>query len=190
MRPFFPLCLWLIVAILPGCEPVSRKPHWTEASIDRLFEKSDPFELCDGVFCALADVTGNRIDAANEPEPSRTVTLVWHSTGLIGNGGFKYLFEGNFNGDPGYRMTAASFERIEAPNAAAAFRAAFALFPNGQLPTDVNERLRIYESHPEETRDAIDIRFFKAEEEIKRQLAAYIRNNKADLKRILMTLTQ
>lgn len=190
MRPFFPLCLWLLVALLPGCEPVNRKPVWTEARIDRLLDRIDSFELCDGVFCALADVWGNRIDAANEPEPSRTVTLVWHSAGLIENGGFKYLFEGNFNGDPGYRITAAAYERIDAPNAAAAFQEAFALFPNGQLPLDVDERLRIYESLLEATRDAVDHRFFDALEEVKRQMAVYVRANKADLKRTLMTLTK
>lgn len=63
----------------------------TPDTIDELLAMTNDFELCNGVFCAIAEVTGNSIDAANEPEPCRTVTLVWHSGGIIGNGGFQYL---------------------------------------------------------------------------------------------------
>jgi len=158
----------------------------TPASIDELLVTTDDFDLCDGVFCAIAEVTGNRIDAANEPEPCRTVTLVWHSGGIIGNGGFQYLFEGDFNGDPGYRITAAAYQKIGADEAYAAFCDACAIFPRGEVPADIEERLRIYAAHPEERRQAIDSRFFAADDAQKRLLAQFIRSNKDAIRRFLV----
>jgi hypothetical protein len=168
------------------CSSDYGEDQMTPATIDELLAMTNDFELCNGVFCAIAEVTGNSIDAANEPEPCRTVTLVWHSGGIIGNGGFQYLFEGDFHGDPGYRMTAAAYQKIEADEAYAAFRDAFAIFPNGELPGDVNERLRIYLAHPEDRRSAIDDRFFAADDALKRQLSQFIRDNKDALRKFLV----
>ena len=154
----------------------------TMATVDTLLATTDDFDLCDGVFCALADLMGNTIDAAKEPEPCRTITLVWHAGGIIGNGGFQYLFEGDFNGDPGYRLTALAFQRINAQDAYTAFRDALALFPCGELPDDIDERLRIYQSYPEDRREEIDRQFLSADENTRSLLATYIRSNQNALR--------
>jgi hypothetical protein len=158
--------------------------HMTDSDVDEILGKTDDFELCDSVFFAIADVVGNKIDAENEPEPCRTVTLVWHSGGLISNGGFHYLFEGDFNGDPGYQITAASYRRIKADQAYEAFQDAFGLFPDNRPPTDIDERLEIIESHPEEL-DAVNSKFFSFLDDIPRLLAAFIRNHREEIRRIL-----
>ena len=44
-------------------------------------------------------------DLSKIPKPQQTVLLVYQSYGLIGNGGFQYLFEGDFPGDPEFLLT-------------------------------------------------------------------------------------
>jgi hypothetical protein len=81
--------------------------------IDALLARTDDFELCDGVFSSFADF-GNQIDVDSYSQEQRVITLAWHASGLIANGGFEYLFEGWFPGDPGYVYTAAAFKTIGA----------------------------------------------------------------------------
>ncbi len=72
-----------------------------KTTIDDLLAASSDFSLCDEVFL--------RLDAAVEAlgvEPTgaveRTILLTWHASGVVGNGGFEYLFEGGFyENDPG-----------------------------------------------------------------------------------------
>ncbi len=53
------------------------------------FDLDDNFEVCDRAFGAIADVTGDDLDAGREPIVCLTVSLVWHTSGLIGNGGIE-----------------------------------------------------------------------------------------------------
>lgn len=157
----------------------------TKDDVDALLSTDDDFDLCDGVFCAIAVMTGNEIDLANEPEHCRTVTAIWHSSGIIGNGGFQYLFESDFNGDPGYRFSADAYKTIGAEESHVAFTAALALFADSELPTDIDERLRIFLSHPEETRDNINSQFWAGDDDVKRLLATYIRSHQSELRSFL-----
>lgn len=159
--------------------------HMTEAAVDKLLATTDDFQLCDGVFCAITDVTENELSAATEPEPCRTVTLIWHSGGIIGNGGFQYLFGGNFNGDPGYRITADAYRKVGAEKCYSAFQDALALFPRNTLPDDIERRLEIYQSHPKETRDAINDRFWVGADEMKPLLARFIRSHRSEIREFL-----
>jgi hypothetical protein len=177
------MCHYVVLAScvgwLAGCSRATQN-NMSHPSVDKLLATTDDFDLCDGVFCAIADVTGNQIDAVREPEPCRTVTLVWHSGGIIGNGGFQYLFESNFNGDPGYRKTADAYERIGAVKSYAAFQDALALFPGNSPPSDIDRRLKIYQSHPKEVRDKINGRFWADADEAKRLLAQFIRSRSSE----------
>src|SRR4051812_44953511 len=103
----------------------------------QLLDGSDDFELCSGVFKHIADRHGNELNVDEETEPERVVTLVWHSYGIIGNGGFQYLFEGTFNGDPGFVLTAAAFRRIRCAGAAEAFEEALAMFPSNSPTSNI-----------------------------------------------------
>src|SRR5574337_487343 len=91
----------------------------------------DDFELCDRVFCALSEST---IDVEACGELERVVRLVWDSSGLIGNGGFHRLFEGDCAGDPGFVYTISAYKRIGAEAAYRALQAIFSQFPSGVLP--------------------------------------------------------
>src|SRR5262245_25915089 len=106
-----------------------------ESAIKLLDEMND-FELCDGVYCAAADFTGNKIDFLEENEPLRTISMVWLAAGVIGNGGFTYLLEHACGGDVGYKLMADAFVRIGADRCAEAFCRTFALFPSNNIIDD------------------------------------------------------
>jgi hypothetical protein len=115
------------------------------------------------------------------------VRLVWHSAGLIENGGFHYLFEGDFRGDPGFVYTAAAYHRIGAFRAYEAFQDAIRQFPGGLLPTEVSQRLRVYESIPAERWDEIAGRYYDATKDTEGCLARFIREHRDDYARVLET---
>ena len=61
--------------------------------------------------------------------------LVWHTSGIIDNGGFEYLFAGEFFSDPDYHITAEAYLTAGLLRAYEAFQEAFALFPDGKVHT-------------------------------------------------------
>ena len=156
-----------------------------QAKFDSLLATTDDCDLCGGVFDTIMDLSGIEIDAAKVPEPCLTVTLVLHSLGIIGNGGFHYLFEGDFRGDANFRKTVNAYQKIGAREAHAAFQKALRLFPECELPYSIEERLTVYESHPESTLEAIDNQFLDAMRDTERLLATFIRSNRDAFQRAL-----
>lgn len=153
--------------------------------IEKLLAKTDDFDLCDGVFCALTDITDRMDCAATESDPVWTVVLVWGSAGLIENGGFCWLFESASREDPGFLITAVAYKTIDLPEAFAAFQAAFGLFSDHRLPADREKLFRIYLSHPEEVREAVDRQFFEINDDIPRYLAKFIRSHAEVIRKYL-----
>lgn len=137
------------------------------------------FKLCNDTFLKIVHAHGNWLDVAKYDRFERTVALIWQSFGVIGNGGFKYLFAGNFDGDPGFRLTVAAYRQIGATAAATAFERAIALFPDKTLPDNLERRNLIYGMQTERKRDDIDSQYFNADEEIIQILAAFIREDEA-----------
>src|SRR5439155_17550916 len=125
-----------------------------------ILDTADDFELCDRVFCGLA---GSPINVDTCGELERVLRLVWDSSGLIGNGGFHHLFEGNYPGDPGFVYTVAAYQCIGARAAYEALQAAFRQFPGGVLPAEIDERLRVFEAVPKETWEEIEGRYYDAD---------------------------
>ena len=144
--------------------------------LDEIFAETEDGKLCDRLFVQLLK-DDRMLDASELTDGERVVWLVWHSHGIIGNGGFRYLFEGDFPGDLDFEKTAEAYAAIGATTAAKAFRDTFALFPNGRVPRTIAERLRIYlrkiKGWPTEQDDL----FFSATTEIESGLANYIRAN-------------
>src|SRR5262249_23507411 len=119
-------------------------PPLVRPPLEELLATADDSKLCDRMFRLILKQYGNDIDAAELSEKECVVLLAYHAMGIIGNGGFNYLFEGNFPGDPHFALTAAAYQAIGCAAAAKAFRQALGLFPGGRPPEDINERLRIY----------------------------------------------
>src|SRR5262245_12215143 len=99
-------------------------------------------DLADTTFKRILKQYGDKVDPSKIPKPQQTVMLVYHSHGIIGNGGFQYLFEGDFPGDPGFLLTRQAYKTIGASDASAAFAKAFAVFPNSTPPADIDRRLQ------------------------------------------------
>jgi hypothetical protein len=148
------------------------------------FATDADFELCNSVFKGILECYGNEVKANLLPVPHRAVLLIWHATGIIGNGGFQYLFEGDFEGDPGFRLTAEVFDEIGCASAAKVIRDAISLFPNGVVITNIENRIEFFQSIPWARREALNKRFWAQDRigkgEICFRLAAYIRNHPAD----------
>lgn len=163
--------------------PKQSTSHENAAAMN-IFDIQDDFDLCDRVFGRFAEFC-NEIDVDSYTELERVLTLVWHSSGLIGNGGFHYLLEGDFNGDPGFVYTAASYQRIGALRAYEAIQDAIKQFPGGVLPADIDERMRAYEAVPKETWDQIEGRYYDAAKDTERCLARFIRDHRSQYEDLL-----
>lgn len=157
----------------------------TEAEAQAILDEADDFRLTDRVFCAAADLTDNKVDFDSEREPLKTVSMVWLAAGVIDNGGFGYLLEYQCGNDQNLRQIADAFRRIDAKICAEAFDEMLALFPNGVVIDDYDEKHAHYQSVPEKTRDQIDSTFFSQSERIPVLLATFIRENRDGIRREL-----
>src|SRR6266446_5604755 len=99
-------------------------------SLKQLLDEPDDSALCNGLFSRILEHHGDDIDPSAIPEEERVVLLVWHVSGIIGNGGFRYLFEGDLPGDPHYALTAEAFRITGCKKAAEAVAKTLAMFPN------------------------------------------------------------
>jgi len=142
--------------------------------IAALLGGDDSSELFSVVFDRIVRRYGGDLNVMDLKEHERVFLLAYDAWGIIGNGGFNYLFERNIRGDLHFEETAAAFTAIGCEAAAEAFAKVFRLFPDGQPPEDVGERLRLYRRGPGERRGPFDEQFFSADKEIQRCLLAYV----------------
>jgi hypothetical protein len=168
----------MTVALLTGCKPTM------SAGVNRVLDIEDDFELCNELFKLMIKRYGEGLDVSKYDVKDQPVILVWHASGIIDNGGFQYLFEGNFKGDPYFAKTAAAFKTIKASKCAEAVDEALKLFPESKPPQDITARLAVYQAVPEARREGIDVKFFSESNEMKTILAKYIRENRADFKHL------
>ena len=152
--------------------------------IDKLLKTEDDFELCDELFKRMLKYYGDDLDVSKCKEKDQPVILVWHASGIIDDGGFQFLFEGDFKGDPYFAKTAAAFKTIKAAKCAEAFDEALKLFPDSKPPTEIEKRLKVYQSVSAPEREAIDRKFFSESKDIKTILAKYIRENRDEFKHL------
>lgn len=162
---------------------MNRRPEdaW---SIDELLACEGDFVLCNAVFGRFARVD-NVIDVSAYGEEERVVTLVWHSLGVIENGGFEYLLGADYPGDPGFVLTAASYRTIGALTAHRAFQDALACFPSSSPPAELEARRRCFAAAPRAERDRLDRQFWAAVPETRARLAAFIRSRRDAVRALL-----
>jgi hypothetical protein len=91
----------------------------------------------DIAFDHLERVGGNPLQL---PEVLQTVVLICSVQGVIDNGGFRYLFESDFPGNPPYEVFSAAYRRISAHEAAKHIERAVAMLPLAQPHLHVAER--------------------------------------------------
>lgn len=161
----------------------------SDSSISPLDSKENSqmanIDLADATFERILKKHGESVDPSKIPKPQQTVLLVIHAHGIIGNGGFQYLFEGDFTGDPEFLLTRQAFKTIGATDASTAFEKAFAVFPNSTPPADIERRLEMWQSKYN-LMDAInnksspDSMYFSAMNGVEEKLNAYIKANEVE----------
>lgn len=166
----------------PIDEPDGARPHLdSNTPFETLLAEASDFDLVDGTFVKIGARYGHWVDAAQYSLEERVVMLVWHSGGIIGNGGFEYLFAGEFDGDPDFRMTAQAYREAGLDRCFELFQAAFDFFPGGVVPQATAERSRLFAAANKSAREAIDRQFWQEDRSRERKLAEFIRKNAARL---------
>ena len=117
-------------------EERNRGPRYeSDASFETLLAKANDWDLVNATFTKISDRHNHWVDASVYSPVERVIMLVWHLTGIIGNGGFEYLFAGEIDGDPDYHIAAEACKEAGLVRSYEAFREAFSLFPGGVVPT-------------------------------------------------------
>src|SRR5438094_3216810 len=112
--------------------------------LDQLLAGGSDADLAYAVFAAIFDYHGKTLTANALCPEEQVVYFVSGANGMIANGGFENFFGIDLADDPQFERTAAAFAAIGCIPAAAVFRRALALFPDGTPPADVRERLELY----------------------------------------------
>ena len=173
--------IFVSMMLLVGCSS-ERSDSITDPQTDASMAKID---LATAMFTRLLNQYGDNVDTSKIPMPQQTMMLVYHSYGIIGNGGFQYLFEENFPGDPEFLLTQQAYKTIGASNASVAFEKAFAAFPNSTPPADLDRRLEMWQSkynrkYLRDDKSSPDHIYFNAMDEVMSKLNLYIKANEAD----------
>ncbi|HEX4143895.1 MAG TPA: DUF4375 domain-containing protein [Pirellulales bacterium] len=139
--------------------------------------------LVDGTFYKIGERYGHWVDVTQYSPEEKVIMLVWHSSAIIDNGGFEYLFAVEFDGDPDFHLTAEAYKTAGLLRGYEAFQEAFALFPGGKVPHDCAERNQLYQAANRSARDRLDRKLWQDgyDGTRERRLAEFIRKNAARL---------
>jgi hypothetical protein len=151
-----------------------------------LLADAGDFDLVNGTFVKIGDRYGHWVDASQYTAEERVIMLVWHSSGIIDNGGFEYLFSGDFDGDPEFRITADAYRIAGLIGGYDAFQEAFSRFPDSTVPHTSKERIAQYSTTPEAVREAINRKHWQDgwDNLREKKLAEFIRANLVKLGRL------
>jgi len=135
--------------------------------------RTEHFDAVDAVFCRLADREQQRgVESITDIE--RVVLLVWHASGIIGNGGFRYFFECALP----LLATAQAYERIGVEQAGSILRRLREIFPGRRVPDDYDRRMaivsRFYHEHTD-LLSQLEREFYSTDALMEQQLAGWIR---------------
>ncbi|MDB6112781.1 MAG: hypothetical protein JWR69_4531 [Pedosphaera sp.] len=133
--------------------------------------KDDDFEFINGLFCKLVDKQEDQ-GAEVLTKEENVVLLIWHASGIIGNGGFRYFFEQELNGE----AAAAAYTIIGCDKAAELLRLGLSLFPNTVPPASWEERVK-YMDENAELFDRLSEAFWEADQGMQERLAEYTRSH-------------
>ena len=157
-----------------------KRIEWDDSFRELLQEKDDE-KLCSEV-CNVVHRERSG-DAFDENQADLCLLLVWIASGILDNGGFQYLMEGDFPPtDHKLVNSRKAFEVVGLPKVVAAFDLAFSVFPDGIPPADVNKRLAIWGAAGKEFEERASHEWFN-NNRIAPSIAAFIRRRKKQLLR-------
>ena len=135
------------------------------------------FDLVNGIYEQIGKKYGKGAHVTEFTDEERIVILVMLTTGIVANGGFQYLFEGEYNGDESFSLTLEAFRAIGCDKAAQVLKSALSLFPYSKPPQSIDKRLQIYNEYDKSVRDDLGSRFWAEHDQIVAFMAGYIRAN-------------
>jgi hypothetical protein len=168
----------------PDDEEQNNRPRFeSETSFEILLAKASDWDLVNATFSKISDRYSHWVDAGAYSPVERVIMLVWHATGIIGNGGFEYFFAGEFPGDPDFHITADACKAAGLVRSYEAFQEAFSLFPGGGVPHDPEQRWRLYDEANRSARDCINRKLWRDgyDHLCEKKLAEFIRKHANEL---------
>lgn len=148
-----------------------------DAYLQKRFASPNDFELVDELFVRIGCDGGPSLLLL--PKEKRVIVDIWGSQGLIDNGGFRYLFEGDLANFPGI---ADSFDTVGAASCAAAVREALRVFPNSSPQSDVFQRIAYLQRLSPEAEQRLkkcSAIIWLADREIQKKTADYARKHRS-----------
>lgn len=133
------------------------------------------FEYCDNVWRNIINKYPKAKNASDYPVPEQTVILIWALSGIIGNGGFEYLFESDLPGDAGLILCKKALQVIGCSTAVELIEEVLNRINAMDVSVSKHDR---FMSIPEDLRDNWDARFWAEMDNINEKLASYITENK------------
>lgn len=133
------------------------------------------FEYCDNVWKRIIKKYPKAKNASDYPAPEQTVVLIWALSGIIGNGGFEYLFESDLPGDADLTLSKKALQVIGCKTAVELLDEVLNRINTVEAFVSKHDR---FMSLSEETRDAWDARFWAEMDNINEKLANYITEKK------------
>ena len=144
----------------------------------------DRFDTIDRIATRIGE-RAERDGLASLSLVEKTVLLPWWASGIIGNGGFQYFYEGASEA----AEVADAFDRIGCPAAAEACRKSLEVFPSGVPPADHEARRGFLDSIQDEDHTLFEpldeIIWQITDNELESRLEIYIEANRQTLSPLL-----
>jgi len=137
---------------------------------------NDDFDFVNSLFLAtISKMEEQGVDSLIEEE--RVVTLIWHASGIIENGGFQFFYENDL--DPG--MVAWAYKKIGCDKCSVILGISFSLFPDTVAKASCEERVG-YIQRNKELFYNLSCLFWDADTATLERLANYVRENSKKLR--------
>ena len=119
----------------------ARRRSKDERTVAELLADGSDFDICEGMFRRVLGRNGGEVDAVGLATEERVVILVWHSAGVVNEGGFRALVEEGVPGDRNLERTADAYHTIGCPRAGNALRKAAAVLGHDRAGEYADERM-------------------------------------------------
>ncbi|EMI41106.1 DUF4375 domain-containing protein [Rhodopirellula sp. SWK7] len=132
------------------------------------------FNVANGFFGLIDGPHHGEFNASFYRSIEQPIMLTWHANGIIGNGGFAYLFEAEWPGDPDYELTIDAHRAIGCDSQVEAFNLALnAVAGSG----DRDRRREAFLELPDEQQNQINSLYWGEDGTPEKQIAVYVRRN-------------
>lgn len=142
-------------------------------TFSELLADPEDFNVANGFFSLICGIHAGEFNADFYRPVERPIMLTWHAKGIIGNGGFAYLFEGEWPGDLDYQLTIDAHRAIGCDDQVRALEWAIS---EVSAAADRTKRRDAFVALPSATQNEINSLYWN--EGMERKISKYIRENK------------